>query len=271
MLVNDLSPVGSVDRALRIISEISGASRGLTLDELSGRLGIPKSSLHRLLTALRFRRFVTQPEPGGPYLLGTDMLAAAFKFVDTLDQRALIRPYLARLAEELNETVHMAVLDGAEVVYQDKIESSRSIKLSSVIGGRNPAHATGIGKALLAWTYPTDEAIGAWAARWAPLAKRTPRTVTSAAKLAGQLEAVRQQGYAVDNEENEPGVRCVAVPVFLGRAVPCAAVSVTVLSSRATPGRLVELGEMLRTTLAEWSQAQNDPSASTRQPGGVTS
>lgn len=258
MSEGDLSPVGSVDRALRIVSEISGASAGLTLDELSDRLRIPKSSLHRLLSALRFRRFVTQPEPGGPYLLGTEMLAAAFKFVDTLDQRALIRPYLARLAQELNETVHMAVLDGAEVVYQDKIDSSRSIKLTSVIGGRNPAHATGIGKALLAWTYPTDQAIGAWAERWAPLEKRTSRTITSPAKLAEQLAAVREQGYAVDSEENELGVRCAAVPVFLGRAVPAAAVSVTMLGSRTSPARLAELGQILQKTLAEWSQAQGD-------------
>ena len=173
------SPVGSVDRALRILTEISGASRGLSLDDLSGRLEVPKSSLHGLLAALKYRRFVTQPEPGGPYLLGTEMLATSFRFCDTLDLRTLVHPYLAQLARQLNETVHMAVLDGPEVVYHDKIESSHSIKLSSVIGGRNPAHATGVGKALLAGTYPTDEAIRAWAAQWGPLVARTPRTITS--------------------------------------------------------------------------------------------
>ncbi len=247
------SPVGSVDRALRILTEISGAPRGLSLDDLSGRLGLPKSSLHRLLAALKYRRFVTQPEPGGPYLLGTEMLATSFRFCDTLDLRTLVHPYLVQLAGQLNETVHMAVLDGPEVVYQDKIESSQSIKLSSVIGGRNAAHATGVGKALLAWTYPTDEAIRAWAAQWGPLVARTPRTITSPGKLADQLAEVRRQGYALDVEENETGVRCAAVPVFVGRGVPAAAVSTTLLGTRASLARLAELGGVLRAALAEWS------------------
>jgi IclR family transcriptional regulator, acetate operon repressor len=247
------SPVASVDRALRILALIGGASRGLSLDELAARLGIPKSSLHRILAALKFRQFVSQPEAGGAYFLGTELLATAFRFHDMLDVRALIHPLLLRLTAELNETTHMAVLDGAEIVYQDKIEATHTIKLSSVIGGRNPAHATGVGKALLAWTYPTDEAIKAWAARWEPLPRPTRRTVRSSAQLAGELAGVRERGYALDVEENEVGVRCAAVPIFLGKAVPAAAVSVTVLGSRAELRRLTGLGEFLRAAAAGWS------------------
>jgi len=249
------SPVTSVDRALRILTAIGEAPRGLSLDELWGRLRIPKSSLHRILAALKYRRFVSQPEPGGPYFLGTELLATAFRFHDTLDLRALVHPLLTRITAELNETTHMAVLDGAEIVYQDKIEASHSIKLSSVIGGRNPAHATGVGKALLAWSYPDETALAEWAARWGPLPERTPRTITSVALLAQQLALVRERGYALDMEENETGVRCAAVPIFLGTAVPAAAVSVTVLGARAETGRLSELGSFLRRVAAEWSQA----------------
>jgi IclR family transcriptional regulator, acetate operon repressor len=249
------SPVASVDRALRILALIGGAARGLSLDELANGLDIPKSSLHRILAALKFRRFVSQPEIGGAYFLGTEMLATAFRFHDMLDLRALIHPLLLQLGAELNETVHMAVLDGAEIVYQDKIEATHSIKLSSVIGGRNPAHATGMGKALLAWTYPTGEAVRAWAAQWEPLPRPTRRTVKSAAHLADELAVVREQGYALDVEENEVGVRCAAVPVFLGRPVPAAAVSVTLLGSRAELRRLSELGEYLRSAAADWSKA----------------
>jgi IclR family transcriptional regulator, acetate operon repressor len=249
------SPVASVDRALRILALIGGAARGLSLDELAHGLDIPKSSLHRILAALKFRRFVSQPEIGGAYFLGTEMLATAFRFHDMLDLRALIHPLLLQLGAELNETIHMAVLDGAEIVYQDKIEATHSIKLSSVIGGRNPAHATGMGKALLAWTYPTGEAVRAWAAQWEPLPRPTRRTVKSAAQLADELALVREQGYALDVEENEVGVRCAAVPVFLGRPVPAAAVSVTLLGSRAELRRLSELGEYLRSAAADWSKA----------------
>jgi IclR family transcriptional regulator, acetate operon repressor len=247
------SPVTSIDRALRILALIGGASRGLSLDELAAELDIPKSSLHRILAALKFRQFVAQPEPGGVYFLGTELLATAFRFHDMLDVRALIHPLLLRLTAELNETTHMGVLDGAEIVYQDKIEAGHTIKLSSVIGGRNPAHATGVGKALLAWTYPTDEAIKAWAAQWEPLPRPTRRTVKSAAQLAEELAAVREQGYALDIEENEVDVRCAAVPIFLGKAVPAAAVSVTLLGARAEPRRLAELGEYLRGAAADWS------------------
>jgi len=252
----DESPVASVDRALRILTVVGSASGGLSLDELAGRLDIPKSSLHRILAALRYRGFIAQPEPGGSYFLGTELLATAFRFYDTLDLRALIHPLLARLTGELRETTHMAVLDGAEVVYHDKIAASRTITMSSVIGGRNPAHATGVGKALLAWTYPTDEAVRAWAARWAPLKAVTPNTVTSVPRLAEELALVRERGYALDIEENEIGVRCAAVPIFLGRPVPATAVSVTVLGARAEAGRLAEIGDYLRRTVAEWSDGR---------------
>jgi IclR family transcriptional regulator, acetate operon repressor len=248
------SPVASVDRALRILALIGGSARGLSLDELAARLDIPKSSLHRILAALKFRRFVSQPESGGAYFLGTELLATAFRFHDMLDLRALVHPLLARLSSELNEITHMAVLDGAEIVYQDKIDASHSLKLSSVIGGRNPAHATGVGKALLAWTYPTDAAIRAWAAQWKPLPRPTPHTVTSPRQLAGDLATVRECGYAIDVEENEVDVRCVAVPIFLGRAVPAAAVSITLIGTRAELRRLAELGEYLRGVVADWSE-----------------
>jgi IclR family transcriptional regulator, acetate operon repressor len=249
------SPVASVDRALRILALIGGAATGLSLDELAARLDIPKSSLHRILAALKFRKFVSQPEIGGAYFLGTELLATAFRFHDSLDLRALIHPLLVRLSGELHETTHMAVLDGAEIVYQDKIEAAtHTIKLSSVIGGRNPAHATGVGKALLAWTYPTDQAIRAWAAQWEPLSRPTTHTVKSADQLADELGQVREQGYALDVEENEIGVRCAAVPVFLGREVPTAAVSITLLGSRAEVQRLNELGKYLRDVVDDWSK-----------------
>ncbi len=253
------SPVTSIDRALRILALIGSAPRGLSLDELAAELDIPKSSLHRILAALKFRQFVWQPETGGAYFLGNELLATAFRFHDSLDLRVLIHPLLLRLTAEINETTHMAVLDGADVVYQDKIEATHSIKLSSVIGGRNPAHATGVGKALLAWTYPSDEAIRAWVARWEPLLRPTKRTVTSGDLLAGELAVVRERGYALDIEENEIDVRCAAVPIFLGQAVPAAAVSVTVLGFRADPGRLSELGEYLRAITADWSTAAAVP------------
>src|ERR1700729_1653039 len=208
------SPVASVDRALRILALIGGAPTGLSLDELAAKLDIPKSSLHRILAALKFRKFVAQPEVGGAYFLGTELLATAFRFHEMLDLRALIHPLLVQLSAELNETTHMAVLDGPEIVYQDKIEvTTHTIKLSSTIGGRNPAHATGVGKALLAWTYPTDEAIPAWAVRWGAL-PRPPKRPGGRADLPRPARAGggRQHHTARRARRGAPAARARPVP-----------------------------------------------------------
>src|SRR5260370_40840301 len=125
--------------------------------------------------------------------------------------------------------------------------------MPSAVGGRHPAAATGVGKALLAWTDPTDEAVRAWAARWAPLKAVTPNTVTSVPRLAEELALVRERGYALDIEENEIGVRCAAVPIFLGRPVPAPAGSLTALGARAEAHRLGESGRYLRRTVAQWA------------------
>lgn len=246
-----VSPVGSVDKALRVLQILSGYGRGITLEELVPLVGIPRSSLHRLLGALKHRGFATQPEPNGRYFLGTELLAVAFRFHDHLDLRLLVRPVLIRLQETFNETVHMGSLDGSEIVYVDKVEATRAVKLSSIIGGRNPANSTGLGKALLAWTYPTDMAIRAWASAHGPLMANTKHSITAIAKLADELERIRVAGYALDLEENEEGVHCAAVPVFLGRSTPVAAVSVSAPKSRMPLSELEQVAEEVRRVVAE--------------------
>lgn len=249
------SPVESVDRALRILKLLAGNGQGVTLEELATSSGIPRSSLHRLLSALRHRGFAAQPEQNGPYFLGTEMLAIAFRYSENLDLRALVHPLLLRLRKELQETVHMAVLDGGEVVYVDKVEANHPIRMTSVIGGRNPAHCTGVGKALLAWTYPTDEAIALWARTYQPLEPRTRHSITNPAKLAEEMRRIRAAGHSLDLEENEEGVRCAAVPVFLGRTTPLAAISVTAPKSRFPTEKLAKAAETLAQVIAE----QDDP------------
>jgi IclR family acetate operon transcriptional repressor len=252
MRAESSSPVASVDRALRIMAVVGGSSNGISLDQLSGQLDIPKSSLHRILAALKYRSFVAQPEPGGFYFLGTELLATAFRFYDMLDLRALVHPLLERLAAELGGTVFMAVLDGTDLIYQDVIHSPQSIRPHAVVGERDLAHATAAGKALLAWTYPTDDALRSWAAPRAELPMATDRTISSVADLALHLAEVRARGYACDHEENEMAVRSVAVPIFLGRLVPVAAVSVSLIGTRTDQRRLAELGEFLSTVTLRW-------------------
>lgn len=240
------SPVGSVDRALRIIELLSHNGRGMTLDELALQAELPHSSMHRLLGALKHRGFASQPEPNGRYFLGTSLLAAAFRFHDGLDLRQMVHPLLAQVHEKYNETVHLGVLAGNEIIYLDKIEAIRPIKLTSVIGGRNPAHCTGLGKALLAWTFPTDDELKQWFEQHAPLEKRQTATRVTFKELSEELARCREQGYALDLSENELGVACTAVPLFLGGTRPEAAMSLSAPDSRMPESDLRDVAAFLR-------------------------
>jgi len=246
--VGDPPAIESVDRALRILEELSRHGSGTSLDELSSRLALPKSSLHRTLAALRQRGFATQREDGS-YLLGPEPMRIAFEFYDRLDVRVWLRPTLERLRAELNETVHLGVLDGADVVYVDKLEPTHPIALGSKIGGRNPAHCTGVGKALLAWTYPTDAALVAWATEHAPLARRTSRTIADPEALAREMIRIRSEGSAKDLEESEAGVRCVAAPVFFGGSTPVAAISISAPKERLPASAMRAVIDALRTEI----------------------
>jgi IclR family transcriptional regulator, acetate operon repressor len=236
--------VESVDRALRLLQVLAAYGSGATLNDLASSTGLPKSSLHRTLGALQERGFATR-RGDARYLLGPELLRIAFDFHDRLDVRVLLRPTLERLRTTLNETIHVGVLDGPDVVYVDKLEPTRPLALTSKIGGRNPAHATAVGKALLAWTYPTEQAIATWADRCGPLVRRTPRTVVEPRAIAREMARVRADGFAKDMEESEPGVRCVATAVFFGPSDPVAAISVSAPKERLPASLISEAAALL--------------------------
>ncbi len=218
----------AVDRALRVIETLGAHPRGCTLDDLARATGIPKPSLHRTLAAMRPQNFATQLEPGGPYFLGPAALEAAFRFHAGLDVRQLLHPLAVSIRDEFGQTCHVAVLDGDHITYLDKVEADLGIRITSFIGGRNPAHATGVGKALLAAQLPDAEATRAWVERHGPLAPRTPTTATTAEQLTARLDQVRADGYALDEEESEPNLVCVAVIAALRSPLPTPATAVSV-------------------------------------------
>lgn len=215
------SPTPSVDKALRILQVLADHPRGRGLGEIAGELGLPKASLHRTLAALRYRGFVTQAPGSRHYRLGPEVLRIGFALYRDLDLRALAHPVLEELSVAFGETAHLGVREGSEVVYQDKVDPDRSIRMASTIGGRNPAHCTALGKAILAYDFAGDgEAVQAIRAGRIRLSAKTPNTLTRPEDLLRELEGVRRRGYAVDREENELGVRCVGVPlVMVGRPV----------------------------------------------------
>jgi DNA-binding IclR family transcriptional regulator len=232
---------------LAALTELARHPQGVTLDTLAQRLQTPKSSLHRSLAALR-RFGLAQQDERRLYRLSLEFVGLAFDFYDALDETALIRPVLESLAAHLSETAHYAVLDGAEVVYAAKrMPVGRGFQMASTVGGRSPAHSTALGKAMLAYALRDEASVRRYVREHGPLVKRTPRTVVAARPLARELTLTRERGYALDCEENEAGVNCIAFPIFIrsgGR--PGGAISVSAAGPRKSVDTLVASADEIR-------------------------
>jgi IclR family acetate operon transcriptional repressor len=223
--------VGS-DRVLAVLKELGRHAEGISLDALTRLIGSPKPTVHRALTALR-RAGLADQDARGHYVLGDELLRMAFAHHESRPEQARLQPHLVELAATFGETAHYAVLDGREVVYRAKVDPPvGSVRLTSVVGGRNPAHATGVGKLLLAYSLDNLADVKAWIGDQ-PLERRTASTRTTASALWRDLAVARDRGFAVDDQENEVGVNCVAVPVFTTSTLrPAGAVSVSALTYR---------------------------------------
>jgi IclR family acetate operon transcriptional repressor len=247
----------TLDRALRALIRIgeSGA-RGLTLAECTALLGYSKATTHRILRTLADRGFLRVDPDRGLYTLGVANLRLGMAFLEQLDLRAEALPLLRELAERTGETVHLGVLDGSDVVYIEKVESTHAVRMFSHIGRTMPAYSTGVGKAILAHL-PLDRLERALPERLQP---RTPATITTRFELVRHLEEVRRRGYSTDDVENEEGIRCVGAPVFDHTAAVCAGISIAGPATRVTPERFPELGKLAgQTALAISRKIGYDP------------
>ncbi|MHC5263222.1 IclR family transcriptional regulator [Streptomyces sp. UC4497] len=240
--------VGS-DRVLAVLKELARHPDGVGLEELTRVIASPKPTVHRALQSLR-RAGLADQDAQGRYLLGDEFLRMAFAHHEARPEHVRVRPVLEALAERFNETVHYAVLDGHEVVYRAKVDPpTGAVRLTSTVGGRNPAHATGVGKLLLAYELKSLADVEAWIDD-DPLERRTPRTHCTTTDLHHEFQATRERGYAVDDQENEPGVNCIALPVYATSATaPSGAVSVSALAYRTPLTTLVDAYDEIRTLL----------------------
>jgi DNA-binding IclR family transcriptional regulator len=229
--------VGS-DRVLAVLTELARRPGGIGLDEMARVMASPKPTVHRALAALRRAGFAVQ-DGHGRYVLGDEFLRLAFAHHEARPDHVRVQPILKALSERYGETAHYATLDGASVVYRSKIDPpTGAVRLTSVVGGRNPAHTTAVGKLLLAQTLQTEAAVRAWIGD-RTLPAPTERSLTTAGQLHAELARTRERGYGVDDQENEPGVNCLAVPVFLtSSTTPSGAVSISALAYRTPLGRL---------------------------------
>lgn len=232
--------VVGADRVLALLAELARRPDGATLEDLAARMGGSKSTIHRALGAL-VRSGLAEQAGRGRYLLGDEFVRLAFRFHAGRPETARVEPVLRDLAARFGETAHYAVLDGREVVYRAKVDPEvGAVRLSSTVGGRNPAATTAVGKVLLAALLPARDDVERWL-DGIPIASRTAHSITDPAAFAEEIRVTRERGYGVDDQESDAGVNCLAVPIHLDDEVaPSGAISVSGLAFRTPLARLVE-------------------------------
>ncbi len=232
MREDQIYKVQVLDRAIALFEALSNESGGLTLIELSEKMGLHRSTIYRLLMVLERNRYVTKNASTGKFFLGFRFFELASKVIRNSDPAREARPHLEKLVAEVGETAHLCVLDEGEVLYLAKVEGARAVRAPSIIGRRYPVHCGGAGKALLAHVPPEvlDDIL-----KRKGLPQFTRSTIATPAQMKIELQRIRERGYSVDDEEYEEGLRCVGAPVrdYTGNVI--AAISVAAPAFRLTP------------------------------------
>lgn len=215
--------IQSVTRALNIVEFIS-TRHIVGLSDISRAVGLHKSTTHELIKTLETMGYVRQETFSGKYTLGLKLFELGQIVLSKMDIRAIAMPYLLELVIKYEETVHLAILSHDEVVYIDKVDSPRSIRIVSKVGGRNPAYCTGVGKVLLAGMPDKDLQKTLSKIKFQQF---TPKTITDVQLLKKHLQKVRNAGFATDDQELEAGLSCCAAPIrnHLGNVIAAISLS----------------------------------------------
>ena len=246
--------VKSVAKALIILNVLAEHQREMSLGDIAKEMQMAKSTAYGLLATLRDFGYIDQSPLDGKYRLGIRLFEVGNIVANRWDVRQVAAPFIQTLVDELGETVHLVVLDKGEVLYIDKRESSKlSLRIVSQVGTRLPTHCTGVGKVFLA-NLPIDEVRRIITTKG--LTRYTKNTITNLSRLEEELNLVRRQGYAMDNEEIMESLRCVAVPLRDHTGKVCAAISVSGPVSRFDGEQLetivnliVRIGQDISTSL----------------------
>jgi DNA-binding IclR family transcriptional regulator len=234
-----------LDRALAILDVLSQKREGAGLAEIAAMVRLHKSTVHRLIMSLEKHRLVDRNPQTGCYRLGIRLFDLGMISISCFDIRTRARPHLEQLMYNTGETVHLCLLDDGQMLYLDKVEPDRSVRMSSKIGRRNPVHCTAVGKAVLA-ALPEAEVDAIL--RQHGMRRFTPRTLVTPAELKAELKKIAEQGYAFDDEENEEGVRCIGAMVREYSGRPVAAISISVPSFRLPLEKVPVLGALVSQT-----------------------
>ena len=221
-----MSEIQSLARGLKVLLLMAEADQGLGVTELADQLEVNKATASRMIQTLQNYGFVEQAPDGRRYQLGPVLVRLSRALINRMPLREMAKPYLHKLVETTGECAHLAIYAQGQVLYIDQVESEATLRVNADVGHMAPLHCTALGKVLLAFgDYPLPE----------DLDMRTAATIITQEKLKAELEKICSQGYGIDDEEYDQGVRCIAVPVFdfrnkivgsIGISGPAARVSV---------------------------------------------
>ena len=241
-MMNDTAERGAVKslaRGLTILEVLSAHPDGLTLSEISRSLALPKSSTHALLHNLLERDYLMDGRRDRTYRLGPRLFQLGNAYVHGIDLVADGQETVRAVSRRCDETVHLATLEGRDVLYVAKEEGTSYIRMVSALGKRVPAHGTGVGKMLLSSL--TAEELSALYPPEYPPQQMTARTIADLSAMKVELRRTRERGYALDDEESTVGLRCVAAPVYDAAGTMVAAMSISVPVARWSRNRQDEL------------------------------
>jgi len=242
--------ISSLDRGLRILDILSRESQGLGVTEISRRVGADKSVVYRTLSLLMAHDYVEQDASSKKYVLGFKIMELAGRRLRSIDLFSTAKPILKEVVQETGEIVVLAVMIGDVLAYLDKEQGPHAVHIASGLGQPIPLHATASGKAILA--HMSDSEL-VRLSREKGLPALTSKTITNFSDLKAHLAEVRVRGYAIDDEETYPGIRCVAAPIRNHRGAVLASISISGPTQRVTEANLTVFADIVMSAAAKIS------------------
>lgn len=235
--------VQSINRAFEILEALVEARQGMTIAELVEQLGLNKSTVHRILQTLVAWGYVTKDERLKCYRSGIKVMALASHYLNGLELKTEALPFLEKLQQQTGVFVHLGTLDQEEIIYLEKLGPYTHFRMYSQIGRRAPVYATGLGKAVFAQLDETHQRALLDKIKFVP---STEHTVTNEAEFLSDIQRTKERGYALDDEENEEGMRCIAAPIFDYTGKVIGAVSASGMVTVVTEDKIPLFGQYVR-------------------------
>jgi IclR family transcriptional regulator, KDG regulon repressor len=249
--LSDRYRIHVIDRAAQILDTFGFDHQEPSVSEIGAKTGLHRSTAHRILMALEYNDLIKQNPDTGKYHLGIKLFKLGHQAVSQLNLREICRPFLSRLMNETQETIHLAVLDDDQVLYLDKVEGPHALRMPSRVGRHIPTYCTSLGKAMLS-CLDDHEVKNIFRSR--ALRPYTVNTVKTLDRLLTELRVIRRRGYSVDNEEIEIGLRCVGAPIKDHTGAMVGAISTAAPSARLVAQKIPGVGRLVMAVAAEISE-----------------